>query len=100
MARNKLLANVPSDNIFWVSDGRILKNLQELSDALETMTDDTYNYHVTKEKNDFANWVKDVMGGRKLAGELAKAKNRLDALKKVKVIIDKSKEAKKAKKKK
>lgn len=99
MAKNKLLVNVPVDKVFWVCDGRILKNIYELNDALQTMTDDTFSYHVNKEKNDFANWIRAVMGSRKLAAELAKAKNRIDASKKIKAVLEKSK-AKKAKKKK
>ncbi|HLD89308.1 MAG TPA: DUF5752 family protein [Candidatus Nanoarchaeia archaeon] len=98
MAKNKLLANVPIDKVFWICDGRILKNIYELNDALQTMTDDTFYYHVNKEKNDFASWIRDVMGGRKLAAELAKARNRLDAAKKIKAVLEKSKSKKAMKK--
>ncbi len=75
----KFLSDVPQEYVFWNNDGRTLKNLNELAQALATMTEGTYIYHAKNEKNDFANWVRDVIGDQKLAAELQKAQNRAQA---------------------
>ena len=68
---------------FWMCDGRTLKNLKELKEALETMDDEVWNYHVTPEKNDFANWVEGVFGDRQLGLSLRKVKSPKTAAKRV-----------------
>jgi hypothetical protein len=68
----KILADVPDEKRFWLSDGRYLKNLEELQAALVQMSPETFHYHSNEEKTDFSNWVKDVMGDDKLAGDLLK----------------------------
>ena len=49
--------DVDPSKFFWLSDGRVLKNLAELADALESGDISVWNYHVTADKNDFANWI-------------------------------------------
>ncbi|MDM8000791.1 MAG: hypothetical protein QUS33_12595 [Dehalococcoidia bacterium] len=73
------LADVPEEYVFWCCDGRILKNLRELCDALSAMSEDTFAYHVNAAKNDFYNWVKDIIKDDVLAGNLLKAANARDA---------------------
>lgn len=74
---------------FWAKDGRILSDLKDLKIALEEMAEETYAFHVNKAKNDFAKWTEEVLNNKKVATELKKAKNRLDALKKVALEIKK-----------
>ena len=64
-----LLRDVSPDQAFWVSNGPVLKNLEELSNALPAMSGDTFSHHVNKEKNDFSNWVREAIGDKKLANE-------------------------------
>lgn len=68
---------------FWVKDGKILSDVRDLKNALQEMAETTFSYHANKAKNDFAKWVDEVLQNKKLAIELKKAKNKLDALKKV-----------------
>lgn len=68
---------------FWAKDGRILTDLKDLKQALDEMAEETYAYHVNKTRNDFAKWTEEVLKNKKVATELKKAKNKLDALKKV-----------------
>ena len=68
--------DVHEEKKFWVNDGSILKNLKELPDALKQMSDETFMHHVNENKNDFANWVEDVVGERKLARELRSLNSR------------------------
>ena len=46
---------------FWTNDGRILKDMIELRDALSQMEKHVFDHHVTGEKNDFADWVEFVL---------------------------------------
>jgi hypothetical protein len=68
-----LLGDVPEEKRFWSSDGRYLKNLEELKDALEQMAEETFSYHSSETKTDFSNWVKDVVGDEKLSRDLLKS---------------------------
>lgn len=70
----KDLVHAPAEQCFWVTDGRVLSNLAELRDALDAMADDIFSYHVSKEKNDFADWVEHVLDDSELATKMRKAK--------------------------
>ncbi len=77
------LGDVPPDKVFWCHDGRVMKNLAELAAALLEMSEETFCYHVTKDKNDFHNWVRDVIGDVTLAKELQRTATRATAARKV-----------------
>jgi hypothetical protein len=62
------------EQCFWVTDGRVISNLAELHDALKVMNSDVFAHHVNKEKNDFANWIADILGDADLAQNLRSAK--------------------------
>lgn len=74
----KKIGEAPNDKRFVLKDGRVLKDLVELSHALEHMSDDVFNHHVNQFKNDFRNWARDVFNKKELAAELEKAKTRAD----------------------
>ena len=75
----KALAPVAEQYVFWSHDGRVIRDLKELAEALNTMSDETFAYHSNAEKHDFSNWVRDIMGDAKLAGDLEQATSRLPA---------------------
>jgi len=79
----KLLAKVPDEYVFRCQDGRILRDMKELAEALATMTDETFAYHSNAEKKDFSNWVRDIIGDEKLAKDVGKASNRTQAARQV-----------------
>ena len=79
----KYLCDCAPEQCFWLSNGAILKNLDDFANVLPEMSDEAYGYHVSRDKNDFQKWVADVIGDKKLAGELSSAKNKYSALKKV-----------------
>jgi hypothetical protein len=62
----------------------MIKSIRELKDALELMSDKTYAYHSNNEKNDFSNWVKDIIGDDKLARDLSKSSDKRQAFEYVK----------------
>jgi hypothetical protein len=55
---------------FWFNHGVVVKNLRELSAALDDMNAEEFAYHVNAEKNDVAEWVEHVVGDTTLATKL------------------------------
>ena len=76
--RKKVLGEAPVEHHFIVADGRKLKNIIELADALETMSEEMFRHHANEFKNDFSAWVKDVFYEHSLAEDIGRAKNRLE----------------------
>jgi len=74
----RFLADVPEEYVFWCNDGKAFKNLRELNHGLNTMTDETFAYHVNMEKNDFGNWVRDIIKDEQLARDISRAMSRRD----------------------
>ncbi|MFA5054567.1 MAG: hypothetical protein WC562_00100 [Dehalococcoidia bacterium] len=79
----KFLADVPEKNTFWCCDGRIFRNMSELADGLETMSDETFFYHSNDEKHDFSNWLNEVIEDEKLGRDLSRPLTRREAAKRV-----------------
>lgn len=81
----KIFADVKQEFYFNLADGRQLKNLMELSAALEDMDEATFRHHVNEARNDFANWVKDTMNEAELADKFiakyTKAEHHIELLK-------------------
>jgi hypothetical protein len=75
----KLLGNVPDEKCFWSCDGQLLKNMAELETSFKDMSPGTFYYHVNESKNDFGNWVRDVIGDEKLAKALQKSETQAQA---------------------
>ncbi len=75
----KFLAKVPEQNVFWCNDGNVLRDINELKDALVRMSDQTFLYHSNHEKKDFSNWIRDVVGDIKLAQILETVPDRENA---------------------
>jgi alpha-amylase len=82
-AEKKWLADVPQDRVFWLKDGDSIRNILEMSSALRTMDTDVFGYHVNAERNDFAKWVKLVVGDEVLARNLEKCTRSITAAKMV-----------------
>jgi len=80
----RYLSDVDSGKCFWVNNGQILKNLEELANTLSDMPEATFQHHVNKEKNDFSKWISEVIGDQKLANDLLSSRNNDSALNKVK----------------
>jgi hypothetical protein len=73
------LSDVAADKVFRCHDGRVIKNLDELGVALREISDDTFRYHVTADKNDFSKWVEDVIGDHELSAALKNSSTRNQA---------------------
>ena len=73
----KFLAKVPEEHIFWCYDGTTFRDMKELAEGLAAISDDVFAHHVNSEKNDFCNWVRDVIEDDELASELVAATTKL-----------------------
>jgi hypothetical protein len=67
---------------FFLADGKILKDIYELSKAFEDMHDNTFNHHVNSHssKNDFAFWIMDTLEDIELAQRLDEVKDKTQYL--------------------
>jgi hypothetical protein len=74
---SKILGEAPIEHEFVLGDGRRLKTIYELVDALGSMNDDLFSAHVNSEKNDFCNWLRDVFDEKKFAKDMQKIKDRI-----------------------
>jgi len=76
---------ISPEHYFYLKDGQVIKDLEDLLFALETMSDDVFSHHVNAERNDFANWIKDVIKNKDLAREIVWLKDKasiIDMIKK------------------
>jgi hypothetical protein len=79
----RILFDVKPEQCFWVHNGPIVRYLYELEIAIEHMNNETFKYHVHNSRNDFANWIRDVIKDEELADIMLKVKSKDEILKKV-----------------
>ena len=69
----KALVDVPGSNLaFWFCNGTIAKNVYEFVSTIENCDKGVFEYHVNSEKNDFYNWILNVLGDDVLAKRVKK----------------------------
>jgi NADH-dependent peroxiredoxin subunit F len=71
LKRGESLSDISIDKQFHLKN-RSIKNISELTFILETMEDYLYKEHVTKRKNDFSRWIREVFHKRDLAKKITK----------------------------
>ena len=64
------LSDAPADKCFWLHSGKMIANLSQLVEALGTMDSSEFERHVTPHKNDFANWINDVLKDKELSDKI------------------------------
>lgn len=62
------------EHCFWTTDGNVLEDLNQLQLAFGSMDDEVFLHHVTKEKNDFADWVEHILEDQECAHALRSSK--------------------------
>jgi hypothetical protein len=78
------LAECKEDNAFISIDGHRIKSVKAMVKLFERMSEDTYNYHVGPNKNDFAAWVEGVFQNGHLAANFRSARSKREAYQYVK----------------
>ncbi|MFH1649727.1 MAG: DUF87 domain-containing protein [Candidatus Woesearchaeota archaeon] len=61
---------------FKLEDGTELHSIKDLREYVPKMNDDVFNKHITPEKNDFAQWIRDVFHNKELAEKVSRAHDR------------------------
>ncbi|MEM4268344.1 MAG: DUF5752 family protein [Candidatus Woesearchaeota archaeon] len=75
----KLLENVPQEKCFILLGGKTLHSLPQLIFELDEMPEHVFKHHVSEGKNDFANWIRHVIGEIELADKLMGIDTKKDA---------------------
>jgi len=70
-------SKVGPEDYFWLSNGKSVKSLSELAAVLRKLDKKTIQHHVTSDRNDFVNWIRDVYKDRNLAERVMKAKTKV-----------------------
>ena len=73
---------------FYAKDGRIIRNLEELAEEIQYFDDETFYHHVSHERNDFANWIRDALEIKELADLVATKTNKQDILSLLELVKD------------
>jgi len=80
----KALADVSGSNLgFWFCNGIIAKNVYEFVSTIESCDKGVFEYHVNSEKNDFYNWILNVLGDDILAKRVRKETDQKKFAKKI-----------------
>lgn len=79
----RVFGEVPAEHSFYLGDGRELKSIVDLTDALETMSDEIFNRHVSEAHNDFANWIQDLYKEESLAQQLREITCRMETQRRI-----------------
>jgi len=76
----KFLQDVPGEHVFVLNDGRKLRNLDELVMVLQNMSDSVFSHHVNDSKNDFANWIRDIVKEKDMADSISSKRTKKELL--------------------
>ena len=77
--REHVFGEAPKEKVFYLADGRKVKSLLELTEALENMSEDVFRHHVSAARNDFSNWINDVFKDKELAQDIKDVRDKADA---------------------
>jgi circadian clock protein KaiC len=77
----EVLRDISSDKYFYLHNGTVIKNVEELINNLKNMDNETFKYHVNDIKNDFSSWIKSLHGKKELAERIAKVKDKEEIIK-------------------
>lgn len=78
----KPILRASKEKRFFVHNGTALSDLRELRDALacKAINDEQFFHHVQAGRNDFAEWIRHVLGDVKCADSLRRTKSRKGVL--------------------
>ncbi len=75
------------DKAFYMADGTVVYSLIDLPAVIERADDNTFTHHVNSEKNDFANWIRDVFNVSTLANKISKKTTKEALVKELKAAL-------------
>ncbi len=77
--RKDVYGSAPEEQHFKIVNGQRAKDLKELLQVMQQMDEQVFQHHVNETKNDFSTWINDVFKNEQLAGEVRKARTRMEA---------------------
>lgn len=80
MTRRNLI-DASTESVFWFMDGKSVKNIKELLEMLQNISDNVFSHHVNKERNDFARWIHDILDDEELARKIWRFKSKNQIIK-------------------
>ncbi len=84
----KILSNVSDFESFWFCNNTVASSLEELSKLLLEVDDTTFRYHLHKNKNDYEDWIKNIIGDEEFSKEISRVKTRITLSKKIEERVD------------
>ena len=69
---------IKPENYFRLNNGKPIKNLNELLDALKDIDDETFYHHVSESRNDFYEWIKNIIKDQYLADMIKALKDKTE----------------------
>ncbi len=84
----KILSNVSDFESFWFCNNTVASSLEELSKLLLEIDDTTFRYHLHKNKNDYEDWIKNIIGDEEFSKEISRVKTRVTLSKKIEERVD------------
>jgi len=77
-----------ADHYFYLNDNLAIKSLCDLSNHLKEMDEGTFKHHVNEEKNDFGEWVTNIIGDKTLGKKMNELKEQDEMSKAVEIRVD------------
>ena len=71
------LRSIEDSQAFWINNGPIVKNVEDLHGALNDIDQNTFRHHVGSDHNDFHIWITEVVGDQELAKNFGKRKAKM-----------------------
>lgn len=81
---SKKTLTTDGDKAFYMANGTVVYSLVDLPTVIENADDNTFSHHVNSEKNDFANWIRDVFNVSTLANKISKSTTKESIVKELK----------------
>ncbi len=79
----KILSEVSDFESFWFCNNTVANSLESLSKLLLEVDDSTFRYHLHKNKNDYEEWIKTIIGDEEFSKEISRVKTRITLSKKI-----------------
>ncbi len=79
----KILSEVSDFESFWFCNNTVANSLESLSRLLLEVDDTTFRYHLHKNKNDYEDWIKTIIGDEEFSKEISRVKTRITLSKKI-----------------
>ena len=72
MKKHRKVQEASEDKAFFMCNGASVRSVSQLLQALKDSGDDVFLHHVNDGKNDFSQWITDVLHDKTLASSLKK----------------------------